>query len=53
MRYTAADELPAEHGLGIRSRLRQVHPDLSAIRLERVGALSQTVAGKTQMIIRR
>jgi phenylacetate-CoA ligase len=53
MRYTSADELPAEQSRGLRSRLEQVHPDLAAIRLERVGGLSQTVAGKTRMIIRR
>ena len=53
IRYTSVDELPQSQGRDIRTRLAKVHPDLGAIRLERVAALGQTVAGKTRMIIRR
>jgi len=51
--YTSEAELPPEQGQGIRVRLSRVHPSLGAIRLERVASLSQTVAGKTRMIVRR
>jgi len=51
--YTATDALPAEQEGGLRTRLAKVHPGLGAVRLERVASLSQTVAGKTRMIIRR
>lgn len=51
--YTSADELPQAQEREIRMRLDRVHPELGAIRLERVAALTQTVAGKTRMIIRR
>lgn len=52
LRYTSPDDLPQEHRLGIRARLERVHPALGAIRFERVESLSQTVAGKTRMVIR-
>ena len=53
IRYTSADGLPAEQEGGIRARLSKVHPQLGAIQVERVESLSQTIAGKTRMIIRR
>jgi phenylacetate-coenzyme A ligase PaaK-like adenylate-forming protein len=51
--YTSPDALPSEQESGILDRLRKVHPSLGAIRLERVAALEQTIAGKTRMILRR
>ena len=51
--YTSEDALPPEQERGILARLTKVHPSLGAIRLERVAALDQTIAGKTRMIIRR
>jgi hypothetical protein len=44
--------LPEQEG-GILTRVTKIHPSLGTIRLERVAALDQTVAGKTRMIIRR
>jgi len=52
LHYTSEDGLPPEQANGIRARLAKVHPSLGAVRLERVPALDQTIAGKTRMIIR-
>jgi phenylacetate-CoA ligase len=52
LRYTAAGDLAPEDEIGIRARLATVHTSLGSIRLEHVTALSQTIAGKTRMIIR-
>ncbi|HVN40828.1 MAG TPA: hypothetical protein VMW19_21910 [Myxococcota bacterium] len=52
LRYTSADVLPVDQERELRARLAKVHPSLAAIRLERVAALRQTIAGKTRMIVR-
>ena len=45
--------LSAEEEAGLRRRLAVIHADLEAIELERVEALTRTIAGKTPMILRR
>jgi phenylacetate-CoA ligase len=52
LRYTSAGDLPQAERSGIQQRLERVHPALERIRFERVEELSQTVAGKTRMVIR-
>jgi phenylacetate-CoA ligase len=53
LRITSREALSAQDEAGLRRRLAIAHPDLAAIALERVEALSLSIAGKTPMIIRR
>jgi phenylacetate-coenzyme A ligase PaaK-like adenylate-forming protein len=53
LRFTARRELAPEEVRGLRERLRAIDPGLTAIVLERVEALEQTLAGKTPMILSR
>jgi phenylacetate-CoA ligase len=50
---TAQGELSRADEAGLRQRLGRIHADLAGIAIERVDALTQTVAGKTPMIVRR
>ena len=51
IRYVAPQDLPAMVSAEIRGRIARIHPSLHDIGLERVGQLSQTVAGKTRMVV--
>jgi phenylacetate-coenzyme A ligase PaaK-like adenylate-forming protein len=44
--------LDAAGEAAIQQRLARIHPELGAMRIERVDRLEQTVAGKTRMIVR-
>lgn len=52
MKYVSAQPLSDKDEAEVRRRLAIVHPQLSAIRLERVSALAQTISGKSRRIIR-
>ena len=51
--FTGERDLTAEELVGLRKRLSVIHADLGTIALERVDALTRTIAGKTPMIVRR
>ena len=53
LRITSREALAEQDEAGLRRRLAIAHPDLATIALERVEALSLSVAGKTPMILRR
>lgn len=53
IRYVAAEALSAEDVAAIRERLARIHPVLASVPVERVDGLETTVAGKSQMVIRR
>jgi len=53
LRVTTSGGLSEQDEAGLRRRLAVAHPDLAEIALERVEALTLTVAGKTPMILRR
>lgn len=53
LRITAKEALSEQDEAGLRHRLSVAHPDLASIAVERVEALSLSIAGKTPMIIRR
>jgi hypothetical protein len=52
LRITSREALSEQDEAGLRRRLAIAHPDLATIALERVEALSLSVAGKTPMILR-
>lgn len=53
LNYLASAPLRSAEVATIRQRLGKIHPDLAGVRIARVSALEQTLAGKTRRICRR
>ncbi|ETX05435.1 MAG: hypothetical protein ETSY2_22915 [Candidatus Entotheonella gemina] len=51
--YTAAQPLSAADLAAIRQRLQRIHAELGHIHIRHVGQLAQTMAGKTQRLVRQ